>query len=532
VPRRGDLTVVAIVFVAALSTSIPWIGTQEIWSKDEARTALIVKEMLESGDWSLPRVPGGAYGRKPPLYHWLTALIATSELDEATLRLPAAVAGAGTASLTYLFGAQLATPAVGLVAAAIFIASPSVFEWSRVGRMETLLVFCITLSLWGLGRWLLEGGRGNGLLFGVGMGLAVITKGPAGLLPLAVAGPVLIAWAPRPGRARELGLGLACAVAVPVAWLAPAALTASDFARYVGSLGPTVANELARPWSSAAEAAVGLAIGFFPWTLLLPGTVVMLARSRPIASPLVVVCLGWVVVVLVIFLVAVSPRAVYFLSAHPALALLAAWGWQNAQGRRRWWLAVPLGLGIATVIVIGIVAAVRPPVFRFHDDPLQVPASISLAAAGVLLGTGVLAWWLHRRHRSVAGLTIVAVGVVTTLLMFDVGVRTPFYNRLYPIRATVRRFAERIPAGAEVGYTEANRVTALAVRLARPMRQLAPAAITQRPPVSSPRYLLLPEVEYQTAREPWSLERVDEVVLHRVRYVLAAVDPRAGASPR
>jgi hypothetical protein len=259
---------------------------------------------------------------------------------------------------------------------------------------------------------------------------------------------------------------------------------------------------------------------------------VMLARSRPIASPLVVVCLGWVVVVLVIFLVAVSPRAVYFLSAHPALALLAAWGWQSAQGRRWWWLAVPLGLGIAAVVVIGIVAAVRLPVFRFHDDPLQIPASISLAAAGVLLGTGVLAWWLHRRQWSVAGLTIVAAGVVTTLLMFDVGVRTPFYNRLYPIRATVRRFEARIPAGAEVGYTEANRVTALAVRLARPLRQLAATAITQRPPVPAPRYVLLPEVEFQAAHEPWALERVEEVVLHRVHYVLAAVDPRAGASPR
>jgi 4-amino-4-deoxy-L-arabinose transferase-like glycosyltransferase len=69
------------------------------------------------------------------------------------------------------------------VAATILIASPSFLEWARIGRMETLLVFCITLSLWGLARWLLSGGLGNGLLFGIGIGLAVLTKGPAGLLP-------------------------------------------------------------------------------------------------------------------------------------------------------------------------------------------------------------------------------------------------------------------------------------------------------------------------------------------------------------
>lgn len=523
---------VVVVFAAALSVFVPWIGTQEIWSKDEARTALVVKEMLASGDWSLPRVPGGAYGRKPPLYHWLTALIVRSDLDEAELRLPAAVAGAGTAALTYLFGAQLATPAVGLVAAAIFVASPSFFEWSRVGRMETLLVFCTTLSLWGLGRWLLSGGRGNGLLFGMGIGLAVITKGPAALIPLAVAALALVAWRSRPGRLTDLGLGLALAVALPLAGLGPAALTAADFAQYVESLGPTVANELARPWSSAVHAVGGLAIGFFPWTLLLPGTVLVLARAWPVASPLILVCLGWVAVVLVVFLVALSPRAVYFLSAHPALALLAAWGWQTAEGRRRRWLAIPLGLGIAAVIAIGGAAAVRPLVLRFHDDPLQIPGSIGLVAGGVLLLAGALAFWCERRRWSATALASVAVGVVILLLVFDVGVRTPFYNGLYPIRATVKRLEERIPPGAEVGYTEANRVTALAVRLARPLRQLTPAAITQRPPSPAPRYVLLPDVEFQAARAPWSLEPVDEVVLHRVRYVLAVVGSGAVRSPR
>ncbi len=530
--RRHPALRAVVVFAIALGACVPGIGMQEIWSKDEARTALVVKEMLATGDWSLPRVPGGAYGRKPPLYHWLSALIARQGLDGATLRLPAAVAAAGTAALIYLFGAQLATPAVGLVAAAILMASPSFFEWARIGRMETLLVFCLTLSLWGLGRWFVAGGLGNGLLFGLGIGLAVLTKGPAGLLPLAVAGLTLAACRSRPGRPRDLGLGLVLAVGLPLVWLAPASLVAPDFAQYTESLGPTVANELARPSSSAVSAVGGLAIGFFPWTLLLPGTLVMLARTRPGASPLVVVSLGWVAVVLVVFLVGISPRAVYFLPAYPALALLAAWGWQTAEGRQRRWLTVPLGVGIATVIAGGIVAAVRPVILRFHNDPFQVPASMGLVAGGVLLVAGVVAFRLERRRWSVAALTIVAAGVLITLLMFDVRARTPFYNRLYPIRATVKYLEERIPPGAEVGYTEANRVTALAVYLARPLRQLPPNAFTDGPPSPAPRYLLLPDVEFQAAREPWSLERVDEVVFHRVRYVLAAVGSGAARSPR
>jgi 4-amino-4-deoxy-L-arabinose transferase-like glycosyltransferase len=529
---RGPGLVAAVVFAGALTAFVPWIGTQEIWSKDEARTALVVREMLATGDWSLPRLPGGDYGRKPPLYHWLTVLIARRGLDETTLRLPAAVAAAGTAALTYLFGAQLATPAVGLVAAAVLVASPSFFEWARVGRMETLLVFCITLSLWGLGRWLLVGGRGNGLLFGLGIGLAVLAKGPSGLLPVAVAAVALVAYPARPRRLAELGAGLALAVALPLAWLAPTALAAPDFTRYAQSLGSTMATDLARPSTSALSTAAALGMGFLPWALLLPGSLALLMRRWPGSSPLAVVCLGWAAIVLVVFLVAISPRAVYFLPAYPALALLCAWGWHVADGRERRWLTVPLGVGVAAAVAAGIAVAVRPVLLRIHGDPLRVSQPIALAIGGVILVAAVAAFQLERRRRSAAAMAILAVGAVATLLWLEVGMRTPFYNQVYPIRATATRLEARVPPGAEVGYTESNRVTALAAQIARPLRQLSPSAIASPPPAPAPQYVLLPDAEFQAARELWSLERVDDVVFHNVRYVLAAVGAGAARPPR
>src|SRR6185503_13254616 len=90
-----------------------------------------------------------------------------------------------------------------------------------------------------------------------------------------------------------------------------------------------------------------MALGFFPWTLLLPGSVLVLARRRPITSPFLVVVLAWVLVVVAVFVGIISSRPVYFLPVYPALALIAAWSWQNAEGRERWWLAAPLGVGAA-----------------------------------------------------------------------------------------------------------------------------------------------------------------------------------------
>jgi 4-amino-4-deoxy-L-arabinose transferase-like glycosyltransferase len=515
--RRSGLTA-AVVFAVALTAFLPWIGSQEIWSKDEARTALVVREMLESGDWSLPRVPGGVHSRKPPLYHWLTALLARGGLDEVTLRLPAAAAAAGTAALTFLIGAQLATPAVGFGAAAILTASPMFFEWARIARMETLLVFCFALSLWGLGRWLTFGGRANGVIFGLGIGLGVLTKGPAGLLPLPVAAATLLVYRARPAPLRQFGPGLVLALALPLAWLAPAALAAPDFARYVQHVGPTMAHELARPSSSAVAAIGGVALGFFPWTVLLPGSFVLLARRRPLPL-LAVLSLAWLVVVLVVFLVGISPRAVYFLPACPALALLAAGGWLAAGAERRW-LTWPLGLAIAAAIVAGFVTALAPITIWSHGDPLVVPPVLGLLSSGVLLALGLLALGLERRGRSMMAVTVLALAMVGTLVTLDAGARTPFYNRLYPIRASVKQLESRIAPGAEVGYTEANRETALAVYLRRPLRQLPPAEASQ-PPSPPPPYVLLPEPDFISVREAWSLRQVDEVSFRKIRYILA-----------
>ena len=515
--------VAAAVFVVALAAFLPWIGAQELWSKDEARTALVVKEMLDSGDWSLPRVPGGVHSRKPPLYHWIAALLTRRGVDEVTLRVPAAAAAAGAASLTFLIGAQLAAPAVGLAAAAMLTASPIFFEWARIARMETLLAFSIALSVWGLGRWTVLGGRGNGLIFGLGIGLGALTKGPAGLLPLPIAGLTLLAMSSRPAPLRQLWPGLALALALPLAWLVPAALAAPDFGRYVQHVGPTMARELSRSSSSIVSALGGLAIGFFPWTVLLPGSLVLLARRRPLPA-LVVLALAWLIVVLVVFLVTISPRVVYFLPACPALALIAAWGWLAAEGERRRWLTWPLGVAISAAVVTGIVTAVRPTTIWSHDDPLDLPPTLGLVCGGAALGLGLLALGFERRGRSVMAVMLVAAGVVTTLLTLEVTARAPFYKRLYPIRASAKHLERRIPPGAEVGYTEAQRSTALAVYLSRPLRQL-PAVETGETPVPAPPYILLPEADFWQVRETWSLRQVDEVSFRNSRYVLAATGP-------
>jgi hypothetical protein len=201
--------------------------------------------------------------------------------------------------------------------------------------------------------------------------------------------------------------------------------------------------------------------------------------------------------------------------------MIAAWSWQKAEGRERWWLAAPLGVGIAAAAVAGLANAVRTPTLWFHAASLSVPPRVGLIISAVLLATGLMALAWRRRGWWPARAIVLAGGVVVTLLALDLGVRVPFYNRLYPVRALVTRLERQIPADAEVAFIDDQRSTALAVYVSRPMRQvLAPAAGgSQLAPPSD--YVLLTDDLFAELGPRWSLEWVDEVALRNARYVLA-----------
>src|SRR5262245_14773590 len=72
--------------------------------KQEGGEALVVREIIHSGNWILPLRNGVEIPSKPPLYHWLAALVAkfTHQLDEFSVRFPSALIGTLGVLLTWL----------------------------------------------------------------------------------------------------------------------------------------------------------------------------------------------------------------------------------------------------------------------------------------------------------------------------------------------------------------------------------------------------------------------------------------------
>src|SRR2546427_12680307 len=66
--RRGFI-VLAPLAVAAL-LFLPGIGQRILYSGDEARYALLARNMVETGDWLGPRVGDDGHMAKSPLFLW------------------------------------------------------------------------------------------------------------------------------------------------------------------------------------------------------------------------------------------------------------------------------------------------------------------------------------------------------------------------------------------------------------------------------------------------------------------------------
>jgi len=76
------------------------LGVRPLSAPDEFRYAEVPWEMLQSGDWVVPRIAGEVYFEKPVLGYWLTALSMKTFGDGAfAVRLPSALATLGTALL-------------------------------------------------------------------------------------------------------------------------------------------------------------------------------------------------------------------------------------------------------------------------------------------------------------------------------------------------------------------------------------------------------------------------------------------------
>lgn len=173
----------ALLFVAALLCYLTFNASIPVTDPVESNYALTAKEMLESKDWLSPRIYGEYWFDKPIMIYWLIALsYKVFGINEFAARLPSGVFSAASIILVYWFANRMYNRQTAWLAAIILATSLEFWILARLIVTDAALLFFSSLAMASFYLGLTERGRGWYYLAYAAAGLAVLTKGPVGIV--------------------------------------------------------------------------------------------------------------------------------------------------------------------------------------------------------------------------------------------------------------------------------------------------------------------------------------------------------------
>ncbi|WP_422931164.1 ArnT family glycosyltransferase [Singulisphaera sp. PoT] len=422
--RQSIYREAVLIGLLALTLNLIGNGRMSLWDRDEPRYAEATREMRQSGDWIHPTFNAEPRYHKPILIYWLMlAGTAIGGDNPFGARLVSALMGTGTVLLIWWWGRRVLGDKIGRLSALVLTTMPLMVAESKLATTDatlTLFVVGCQVALWEL--WV-RPSRGAAAAFWALLGLAVLTKSPAG--------PALLI------------------ASIGISWLSGGPSPFTYLARLRWKWGPLLFLAIILPWNIAIflrsngeyfNVAIGFHVvkratqgleehgGFpgyyivlgmaslFPWSALLPRTLASAWAQRR-ETPLVGFLIGWVIGPLILLECVRTKLIHYYLPAVPAVAVLVAWRLVRSTdvrfGLPRWKLgrSGAVAISVASVLVtVGLLVCG----FRMLPSPMLLP-TIGVAciiAAGTVFGLReMLAGRIERA--TLGGIAFTAVALAT-----------------------------------------------------------------------------------------------------------------------
>jgi len=183
---------VLVVFIIASLLIFLNLGKVSLIPWDEAIYAKISKNMIQTGDFVTQYwVPGKVWYEKPPLFMWLMAAsFKMFGFSDFAAKLPGALAGLSSIILIFFFTKRYFGKTAGAIAALSLATTIQYLFYARMAMTDVTCALFMTLAL-SIYYWRRFNNQLNFLSIlgtGVFIGLAVMTKGVVGLIPLAIIG--------------------------------------------------------------------------------------------------------------------------------------------------------------------------------------------------------------------------------------------------------------------------------------------------------------------------------------------------------
>lgn len=334
------------------------IGAPSLFEEDEATIAAVSLEMVQTGDPVTMHYNYKPWFHKPPLYIWLAALcLKFFGFTEFAVRLPSLLFGLGTVWLIYLLGKTMFDKETALYALLMGAASLLLIILSRAGFVDTPLTFFITLAFYCYYRGFFRGKNlWLQLLFFVSCALAVLSKGPLGIiLPFtAVFLHLILSRQIKPITENWIAILLGSALMLIVGlpwWVIETAIHGrpfieSLFGKFMFGIYATTFQAHSAPFYFYL---LVILIGFFPWSFFFPYSAY--AKKGNLLLWL------WFGVVFILFSTAQTKIPGYILPLFPPLALLTAAAWpKNKTGK----YLLTAGCSLVAVIILSAIFILVP----------------------------------------------------------------------------------------------------------------------------------------------------------------------------
>lgn len=355
---------------------LPFLGHIHLFDWDEINFAESAREMLVSGNYSRVQIDFQPFWEKPPLFFWMQATaMHIFGVNEFAARLPNALIGILTLLTFFLIGRKHYDQKFGIVWALLYFGSFLPHLYFKSGIIDPVFNYFIFLGLYFLIRTIYQEDpkkSKNAIIAGIFTGLAVLTKGPVGLLLVMLT--FLVFWVANRFRKvstlKNILLFALMVFLVSCFWFGMETIKHGpwflvEFIQYQIRLFSTPDAGHGEPWFYHF---VVVFIGCFPMSVFAIRPLFKKAKNEKAAElPLRkwMIYLFWVVMIL--FTIVKTKIVHYSSMAYFPVSFLAAYQlyhWmENKEKPTRWTLVFNLVFGIIfSLLLIGL------PIVMMHKD--------------------------------------------------------------------------------------------------------------------------------------------------------------------
>jgi hypothetical protein len=383
----GILLVLSYVFLFS------GLGSYSLKEPDEGRYAEIPREMVESGDYTVPRLNDVRYFEKPPLLYWAVSLsYKVFGVSEWSFRFPNASAALLCVFSLFFFVRRWTDDTAAFLGSLVLLSSFGFFAMARIVTTDMLLTFWLFLSLLCFYGYYRE--RPAPLLWGfyASMALATLTKGPVAPVLLCASLLIFLFMEGNLAFLKEMklmrGIALYCLIAAP--WFVLISIREKEFFNFF-FLDQHLLRFISTKHKRSGPIYYFIPVvlgGMLPWSLYIPRAFAMAWKKQECRLFAI-----WSAVVFIFFSVSGSKLPPYILPVFPALAILIAVlfyenGWSLF---KRHWEVIGNGV-IMAVFALATLAYLSPSFMAYIDgitmdspaiarDLFSFSLTVSLSAA-------------------------------------------------------------------------------------------------------------------------------------------------------